>query len=172
MSLSCPRVTVDLFWLLLASLFSLYPSLSLILLLHSSIVVWMSVFSLNIMPFRPLPRLSQPILWAGPEFFALSLLSCHSPVLPWCWLRTLAANRKSECHRDVPAGRLHVWICRQLHRPVPDLAVLLVCGVSLQQVWPRPATRGQPGTLTLHRQHPEGPKVSLHLLYYIWVCTL
>lgn len=130
------------------------------------------------------PRPSQPVLWAGPELFVLSLLSRHSPILPWCWLRTLAANRKSKCHRDVSSGRLLLRPGRQLRRLLPHLAILLIRGVTLQQVGSCPATRGQLGTLTLYRQHSEGSQVSMHavceslyLLIWsqlkeriIWVC--
>lgn len=107
----------------------------------------------------PLHRPCQPVLWAGPELLVLSLLSRHSPVLPWCWLRTLAANSKSKCHRDVSSG----WLLRpgcQLCWILSHVAILLVRGVTLQQVGSCPATRGQPGTLSLYRQHTEGSQVS------------
>lgn len=112
----------------------------------------------------PVPRPSEPVLWAGPELLVLSLLSCHSPILPWCWLRTLAANRKSECHRDVSQRRLRFRSECQLHGHLPHIAVLLISGVSLQQVRPCPATRGHPGPLSLHWQHSEGSQVSLHAI--------
>lgn len=129
---------------------------------HSFIVSRLVCLSSHCPLIVPVPRPSEPVLWAGPELLVLSLLSCHSPVLPRCWLHTLAANRKSECHRDVSQG----WLCLrsgcQLHGYLPHVAVLLFSGVSLQQVWPYPATRGQPGPLALHRQHSEGSQVSLH----------
>lgn len=112
----------------------------------------------------PLPRPSQPVLWAGPELLVLSLLSRHSPVLPWCWLRTLAANRKSKCHRDVSSGRLLLRPGRQLRWLLPHLAVLLIRGVTLQQVGSCPATRGQPGALSIYRQHTEGSQVRFAIL--------
>lgn len=105
-----------------------------------------------------LPRPGEPFLWAGPQFLALSLLSHCSPVLPCCWLRTLAAHGQPE-HSHLPEVKLRHWTGGQLRRPLPDTPVLSLSGFTIQQVWACHPTREHPGTITFHRQHSEGSQV-------------
>lgn len=137
-------------------------------------------FVLFSFPLVPLTSRPNPAcLWPCPKLCPLSLLSRHSSLLPRCRLRPFAAHRKPRhghrklqprrdqqlCHSGT---RLHFeWRRRRpvrvgplCGRPLPHPAVLPFCGgITLQQVWPGPATWRQPATLTFHRLDSEGPKV-------------
>lgn len=139
--------------------------------------------------FRPNPTCLRPC----PKLCPLSLLSRHSSLLPRCRLRSFAAHRKpwhgdrklqprwdkQLCHSGT---RLHLKRRRRRRRPVrvgplcgrplPHPAVLpFGGGITLQQVWPRPAAWRQPATLTFYRLHSERPQVGSEGCVHVCECV-
>ncbi len=104
----------------------------------------------------------EPVVPRGPQLSTLSLRSssCFSPAFPRCRPNPLAANGKPDHCGQLSKRQLrHRRRSSRLRQPLPHSAVLPNHRVALQQVGPRPPTRGRPGTVSVSGQYPEGPKV-------------
>lgn len=130
--------------------------------------MWFSPFLPPVLGF--MKPSGEPVVPGGPQLSPLSprSSSCFSPVFPWCRPNPFAANRKPECHRHLSKRQLrHGGGCSRLRQPVPHPAVLPVHWVALQQIGASTPTRGRSGSVPVSGQHPEGPEVRRHVLFWL-----